>query len=188
MISAKNIDKNSSDTDLLLQYQSSKNQEFLAALFLRYTDLIFGTCMKYLKNEEESKDAVMNIYQELVKKLLSHQVEHFKSWLYIVTKNYCLMKLRKEKNTLTVEFQPTHVQSEDFSHLDHVLNKESHLQQLEKCMERLNEEQHKVIKMFYLDNKCYNEIAETTKMDWGKIRSLIQNGRRNLKICMEKNG
>ena len=44
----------------------------------------------------------------------------------------------------------------------------------------------KTIRLFYLENKCHNEITEMTGMDWNRVRSLIQNGRRNLKNCMEK--
>ena len=160
----------------------------LAKLYLRYTDLVYGTCLKYLKNAETAKDAVMNIYEELHQKLLQHEVENFKSWLYVVTKNHCLMQLRKEKKMITLEFQPAIMQSEDFSHLDSVLAKEQEFKKLEQCLERLPAEQKQAIRLFYIENKCYNEIAEQTAMDWNKVRSVIQNGRRNLKICMEKNG
>jgi RNA polymerase sigma factor (sigma-70 family) len=176
------------DNSLLIAFQESLDQQVLATLFLRYNDLVFGTCMKYLKDEEASQDAVMDIYQELVQKLPQHKVDNFKSWLYVVTKNHCLMQLRKNKKTSTVEFDGQFMQSEDFSHLDNVLDKEQKLQSLENCIEALHDEQKKSIQLFYLENKCYNEIADITGIEWNKVRSLIQNGRRNLKICMEKNG
>lgn len=97
------------------------------------------------------------------------------------------MKLRSDKKMITVEFTSTLVQSEDFSHLDTMLEKENDLKKLEKCIEALPEDQKYSIRYFYMDNKCYNEIAALTGFEWGKVRSLIQNGRRNLKICMEKN-
>jgi RNA polymerase sigma-70 factor (ECF subfamily) len=184
----RHIEKNADDATLLKEFQETLNQQSLATLYLRYSDLVFGTCMKYLKNEESSRDAAMNIYQELVQKLPHHVVDNFKSWLYVVTKNHCLMQLRKDKKSVTVEFQPEIVQSEDFSHLDDILEKERHLQTLEKCIGGLHEHQQVSIRMFYLENKCYNEIADATGLEWNKVRSLIQNGRRNLKICMEENG
>ncbi|MBS1627185.1 MAG: sigma-70 family RNA polymerase sigma factor [Bacteroidetes bacterium] len=184
----KHIENNTSDDDLLKEYQRSHNQQTLAVLYLRYSDLVFGTCMKYFKNPETAQDAVMNIYQELVVKLQTHTVENFKSWLFVVTKNHCLMQLRKDKKTITVEFQPTFMQSEDFSHLDNILEKEKELEKLTNCIDGLNNEQKKIIKLFYLEEKCYNEIVDITGEDWNKVRSLVQNGRRNLKICMEKNG
>ena len=149
---------------------------------------MYGTCLKYLKDAETAKDAVMNIYQELLQKLTQHEIENFKSWLYVVTKNHCLMQLRKGKKMITIEFQPAIMQSEDFEHLDTVLSREQDFKKLEQCLERLPAEQKQAIQLFYLENKCYNEIAEQTGMEWNKVRSLIQNGRRNLKICMEKNG
>ena len=177
-----------SDEELLDEFKKDFGQEWLAQLYLRYTDLVYGVCVKYLKNAEGAKDAVMNIYQELLLTLQTHEVQHFKSWLYVVAKNHCLMQLRKEKKMITVEFTPGVMQSEDFTHLDSVLEKEHELKKLESCIERLPAEQRQSIQLFYLENKCYNEIADQTGYEWNKVRSLIQNGRRNLKICMEKNG
>jgi len=176
------------DEALLLLFKQNNNQQALATLYLRYSELAYGTCLKYLKDAEAAKDAVMNIYTELLQKLPAQEVHHFKSWLYVVVKNHCLMQLRREKTTTIVEFQPAVMQSVDFVHLDDLLDKEAHFITLEQCMEKLNEEQRKAIQLFYLENKCYNEIAEQTAMEWNKIRSLIQNGRRNLKICMEQHG
>jgi RNA polymerase sigma factor (sigma-70 family) len=170
------------------EFKTNFDQELLAQLYLRYSELVYGVCLKYLKDGEKAKDAVMNIYHELFAKLQSHEVTNFKSWLYVVAKNHCLMQLRKEKKVLTVEFTPTIMQSEDFTHLDSVLEKENDLKKLETCIELLPAGQKQAIQLFYLENKCYNEIAEQTGDDWGKVRSLIQNGRRNLKICMENNG
>ena len=173
---------------MLVEFKQTGSQDVLAKLYLRYADLVYGVCLKYLKDGEAAKDAVMNIYQELLQKLPQHEVENFKSWLYVVAKNHCLMQLRKEKKMITVEFQPAVMQSEDFSHLDSVLSREQDFKKLEQCLERLPDEQKKSIQLFYFENKCYNEIVEQTGLDWNKVRSLIQNGRRNLKICMEKNG
>jgi RNA polymerase sigma-70 factor (ECF subfamily) len=176
------------DEELLNAFKENADQEMLAQLYVRYTDLVYGVCMKYLKDAEAAKDAVMNIYQELLTKLQTHKVDNFKNWLYVVTKNHCLMQLRKEKKMVTIEFTPAVMQSENFEHLDSVLEKERELKNLETCIEHLPDEQKQSIKLFYLESKCYNEIAEQTGYEWNKVRSLIQNGRRNLKICMEKNG
>ena len=176
------------DEELLSLYKKNTDQQTLATLYLRYTDLVYGVCLKYLKDAESAKDAVMNIYQELLTKLLTNEVQNFKSWLYVLAKNHCLMQLRKEKKMITVEFTPTVMQSENFEHLDSVLEKENEFKKLEFCIEHLPAEQKQSVQLFYLENKCYNEIAAQTGYEWNKVRSLIQNGRRNLKICMEKNG
>jgi len=189
MIALKSIAQHTgSDEELLTTYQSTKSQNILAALYLRYTDLVYGVCLKYFKDGETAKDAVMNIYEVLVKKLQTHTIETFKPWLYTVAKNYCLMQLRKIKKTKVVEFHTEFMQSEDFTHLDNMLAKEKILAQLEICVEGLSNDQKESVRMFYVENKCYNEIAAVTGKDWSKVRSLIQNGRRNLKICIEQNG
>lgn len=177
-----------SDAELLDYYKQHEQQDTLVQLFLRYNDLVYGTCVKYLGNQETAKDAVMNIYQELIEKVKLHEIENFKSWLYVVTKNHCLLQLRKNKKLETTELNASVVQSEDFSHLEKVFEKERQLDKLSACMQKLNEEQRQTVRLFYLESKCYNEISVLTGFDWNKVRSLVQNGRRNLKICMEDNG
>jgi RNA polymerase sigma-70 factor (ECF subfamily) len=177
-----------SDKELVHLYKQSADMKVLAELYGRYMDLLYGLCLKYLKDPEASRDAVMHIFEELVVKLKKHEVENFKSWLYTLAKNHCLMQLRTPKNLKTTEFKTDLVQSEEDLHLNGVLTREGNLQKMERCLQTLSAEQKITIEMFYLQNKCYNEIAETTGIEWNKVRSYIQNGRRNLKICMEKSG
>ena len=160
----------------------------LAQLYLRYTELIYGVCLKYLKVPESAGDAVMNIYLELLVSLPRHQVENFRGWLYVFARNHCLMQLRKGKKGVMLPLQDDFMQSEDYSHLDNILEKELELTRLEQCIGKLPERQKLSIRRFYLENKCYKDISVETGMTWDTVRSLIQNGRRNLKICMEKNG
>lgn len=187
MVPVRKIEHKASDDDLLQEYQSTLHQISLSILYLRYTDLVYGICMKYLKDAEASKDGVMNIYLDLVAKLQTQKVNNFKSWLYGVAKNHCLMQLRKSKQAIVLEFQTDLMQADDFLYLDTILEKEKELQKLEKCINELDSKQNEIIKLFYLENKCYSEIATTTGLEWNKVRSILQNGRRNLKICMEKN-
>jgi RNA polymerase sigma factor (sigma-70 family) len=174
------------DRELVSLFRTSQNMDVLAVLFQRYMDLLYGVCLKYLKQPETAKDAVMQIFEELVAKLPKHEVENFKSWLYTLAKNYCLMQLRTPKNLKTTEFNPDSMQLEEEVHLNGIQVKEENLQKLERCLQTLSLEQKKTVELFYLQNKCYKEIAEATGIEWNKVRSFIQNGRRNLKICMEK--
>ena len=174
-----------SDTELVQLYRSTADLNVLSNLYQRYMDLIYGVCLKYLKDPEAAKDAVINIYEELIPKLKQHEVTNFKSWLHTLSRNHCLMQLRKEKGHTTVEIPETFMQSEEMLHLTAVQEKEEQLNSMEKCMEQLPAEQKTCVTLFYLEGKCYNEITEQTGIDWNKVRSYIQNGRRNLKLCME---
>jgi RNA polymerase sigma factor (sigma-70 family) len=174
-----------SDAELVHQYQQNGDLAVLGDLYNRYMELVYGVCLKYLKEPENAQDCVMAIFEELVTKLQKHQVENFKSWLYTLAKNHCLMKLRSDKNKGTVKMADEFMQSEENLHLQDVLDREEHFQQLEYCMGQLNGDQRCVIELFYLQGKCYNEIAAQTGLEWKNVRSYIQNGRRNLKICME---
>ena len=183
----KNISStNQSDTELVLLYRQSGDLKVLGELYQRYMELVFGVCLKYLKEPERSQDAVMQIFEELVSKLKKHEVENFRGWLHQVAKNYCLMQLRTPKNLKTVELPALLMQNEEDVHLNGVMEKEENFQKLEKCRAILPDEQRTMIKLFYLDGRCYNEIVEITGYNWNHVRSSIQNGRRNLKLCMEK--
>ncbi len=187
----KNISSNQiSDKELVLNYKQSGEMNILSSLYQRYMDLVFGVCLKYFKDAERSKDAVMDIFEELAKKLKNHDVDNFKGWLHVLAKNHCLMQLRSPKNKKVVEFNPAFMQNEQNMHLNGEANehvqKETQLTVMQECIDVLPQEQKESVELFYLQNKCYNEIAEITGQDWNKIRSYIQNGRRNLKICMEE--
>jgi RNA polymerase sigma factor (sigma-70 family) len=184
----KKISRNPlTDKELIAQYKESGDMAVLGELYQRYMELVYGVCLKYLKDAETAKDSVIQIFEELVSKLKRHEVENFKGWLHQVAKNHCLMLLRTPKNLKTVEFKAELVQNEENVHLNGVLEKEENFKKLEYCLGTLTDEQQQVIRMFYLEGKCYNEIAEITGQDWNQVRSFIQNGRRNLKICIEKN-
>ncbi len=183
----KNISHTSlSDKELVALYKQSGDMAVLGELYQRYMELVYGVCLKYYKEPETAKDSVMLIFEELVQKLKRHEVDNFKGWLHQLAKNHCLMQLRTPKNLKTVEFKPELVQSEADAHLNGVMEKEENFKKMEYCLGTLVTEQRETIKLFYLEGKCYNEIVDITGQEWNQVRSLIQNGRRNLKICMEK--
>ena len=186
----KNISSNeTTDKELVAAFKQSGDTNYLSTLYQRYMDLVFGVCLKYFKDAERCKDAVMDIYEELNTKLKLHEVDNFKGWLHVLARNYCLMQLRSPRNMKTTEFKADFMQSAENTHLNgEVLEKESNFVKLEQCLDTLTDEQRQSVQLFYLENKCYNEIAEITGFDWNKVRSYIQNGRRNLKLCMDEKG
>lgn len=182
----KNISNNQlTDAELVSAYKQSGNSNVVGELFQRYMELVYGVCLKYLKNADDAQDSVISIFEELVVKLQRHEVDNFRGWLYALSKNHCLMRLRSEKKQTTVNFDVELMQSEENVHLNGELEKEENFKKLDYCIGQLQSDQRKVIELFYLQNKCYNEIAEITGMEWNKVRSYIQNGKRNLKICMD---
>ena len=177
-----------SDSELVFHYKQTTDQKYLAALYQRYADLVYGVGLKYLKDAEASADAGLDIYEELVSKVLKHEIDFFKGWLHTLTRNHCLMKLRSQKNKRTVDLPDQLMQTEETVHLNGVMEKENQLTLMEGCIEQLNPDQKKVVQLFYLEEKCYNDISTITGLEWNMVRSHIQNGRRNLKLCMEQHG
>lgn len=169
-----------------MEYRNGGDTNVLGDLYQRYMELVYGVCLKYLKDDENARDAVISIYEELVVKLRKYEVQNFKAWVYQLSKNHCLMQLRSEKKFKKADTDVSIMQNEDEVHLNGVMEKEEHFKHMYYCLEKLVPEQKLVVELFYLQGKCYNEIADTTGIEWNKVRSFIQNGRRNLKICMDK--
>jgi RNA polymerase sigma-70 factor (ECF subfamily) len=179
-----------SDLELIAEYKNTENKLFIGILYKRYSHLVLGLSLKYLKNEDEAKDAVMQIFEKLFKDLLKHQVEFFKSWLYTYSKNFCLMIIRTRQSKLKKEIELENnadlfMETESGLHLNKAEEKEKQFVALENAINDLKDEQKKCIDLFYLKEKSYVEIAEITGFTINEVKSYIQNGKRNLKIKLE---
>ncbi len=172
------------DTELLEKFYSDNDNQWLGIVLQRYTLLLLGVCMKYLKNEEESKDAVQQIFLKAITELGKYRVVYIKSWLYMVARNHCLMKLRDKHVFISVEEKTQLVATE--TDQKEIADKETTLTLLENSMEELNPEQKTCVTLFYLQKKSYQEIVEITGFNLLQVKSYIQNGKRNLKILVEK--
>lgn len=178
-----------SDSELLQQYLNTGNLEILGELYNKYIHLVYGVCLKYLNNREESKDAVNKIFENLITEIPKFEIQNFRTWLYVVTKNYCLMEIRKnkaDKKRFEKYSDDFFMESTDISHPideapDSMLEKH-----LKSCIEKLKKEQQNCIQMFYYEKKCYKEISLELNIEENKVKSYIQNGKRNLKICIEQ--
>jgi len=172
------------ELERISQYKKNGDQETMGLIYKPYMSLIFGVCLKYLKNQDEAKDAVMSIYEIVSQKILKHDVKKFRPWLYVVAKNYCFDQLRKKSNKLAKE------KDAEFMYSSHVFHpnesKESELSQLESCLQELDIDQKNCIQAFYYKEKSYQAISDELEISWNRVRSWIQNGRRMLKNCMER--
>jgi len=193
MIKSLNKYSSISDSNLISLYKEEENKEIIGELYKRYTKFVFLVSMKYLKNEDESQDSVMQIFENLFSDLLNHQVNNFKSWLYMVTRNHCLMKLRKNQKKLKNQ-QELKKDTENFMENDinsHLLNdekEEDKVETVQDAINQLNKEQKECVILFYIENKSYSEITEMTNYPLKKVKSYIQNGKRNLKNILAKAG
>ncbi len=185
-IGAKHPEK--TDEELLGRYQDSGNLDLLGELYARHMHLVYGVSLKYLGDPEDAKDATMQIFEKLISELSGQEVRHFKSWLYVLTKNHCLMQLRSKKSgekrleglKTEVEFMES---GDDLHPIDR--NDPSIEQALRECMDKLKDEQKECIELFYYRKMCYREISGSLGMAEKKVKSFLQNGKRNLKICLE---
>ena len=180
---SKNL-RDADDSELLSAYRESGDLSVLGRLYEKRMPLVFGVCLKYLHDEELAKDAVMGIFEELIEKAKQHDVKQFQSWLYVVSRNYCLMQLRSGKKAEMISLDGLMEFTPFLHHTDD--NREVVMTTLEDCMKKLPQNQRQSIDLFYLKEKCYKEIADVTGFSLNEVKSYIQNGKRNLKICMEK--
>ena len=158
-------------------------------LFKRYTHLTLGLCLKYLKDKQLAEDAVMNIFEKLIEDLKKHEIHNFKSWLFTYSRNFCLMQLRKKSKEISIDEVQNYHDSlmESQQDLHPIDEKENQLQNLEKALNELKKEQKECVELFYLKEKTYIEVAEETGYELKKVKSYIQNGKRNLMIQLSKN-
>lgn len=175
------------DEELVIEYQRSEDSVFVGELFERYTHVVYLVCMKYLKNPAESEDMSMQVFEKLMKDLKKYEVRSFKYWLHTVTKNQCLVLLDKKKRERAKEDQMREtgqglMESGPNSYLnDEDDLQEVHLTYLEQALTKLNLEQRHCLELFYLQQKSYQEVSDSTGYSMKQVKSYIQNGKRNLK-------
>jgi RNA polymerase sigma factor (sigma-70 family) len=174
-----------SDQELLNRFYTDNNKEWLGILLQRYTLLLLGVCMKYLKNEEAARDAVQQIFLKAITELGKYRVDYFKSWLYMIAKNHCLMQFR-EKNRHPVELNDQLQLPVDNDRLPEIREKEKLLDWMQEGLQSLNAEQQQCVTLFYLQKKSYHQISIETGFSLLQVKSFIQNGKRNLRAMIER--
>lgn len=179
-------EKDATDEEMLALFKETGDAEILGRLYDRYLHLVYGVCLKYLKNEEDARDAGMQIFEKLLKEAPRHEVERFKPWLHVLTKNYCLGLLRKNKRHDEAELRHMYYPEGEPDGRAEAIAREAMLNDLEEGLEELPHEQATCLRFFYLENRSYKDISDMTGYDLKKVKSYIQNGKRNLKIYLEK--
>jgi RNA polymerase sigma factor (sigma-70 family) len=180
-----------SDEELIIQYHATQNQSLASEIFNRYTHLVFGVCLKYLGDEEDAKDAVMQVMEQVLSQAPKQEIKVFKAWLFTVTKNHCLMQLRREKSgsrmkvELLRELEQEFMEIPQAMHLYDVNEQEKKEERLHDALQKLGTEQKTCIALFYFEDKSYKEISEMTGYDMNAVKSHIQNGKRKLSILMD---
>ena len=170
-----------SEQEKIQHYIQTGELKWVGELYKDYIHLVYGVCLKYLKNKNDAEDAVSQIFEKLIVDLKKHEVTNFKSWLFVLTKNYCLMELRKVKR-----IENSSIEDMEFALPVHQEEEAVDETGLADCVQQLKEKQKKCIELFYISEMCYQDISEELHVTLNEVKSAIQNGKRNLKICLEK--
>jgi RNA polymerase sigma factor (sigma-70 family) len=173
------------DNDLLAQYYATRDAAWLGHLLERYTLLLLGVCMKYLKDEQEARDAVQQVFLKVLTDAGRFKIDFFKSWIYMVAKNHCLMKLRGAQSHRVQDIDAHPHVADDGDH-EELLANEHTFGLLESALTELGPEQRQCVTLFYLEKKSYQQISESTGYSPMQVKSYIQNGKRNLRILLER--
>jgi RNA polymerase sigma factor (sigma-70 family) len=174
-----------SDAGLLELYEENHDRQWIGILLERYTLLLLGVCMKYLKDETEAKDCVQQIFLKVLTEAGKYRIDYFKSWLYMVAKNHCLMKLR-EKGGKGLRELNEDIPAAGDTDKNELYQTDQTYDLLEEAIQELNEEQRQCVILFYLQKNSYTQIADKTGYSMMQVKSYIQNGKRNLKIVLER--
>ena len=185
-----NNQKEITDEELIREFSLNGDLEILGKLYSRYMHFVYGVCLKYLKNRDEASDAVMQIFEKLITDIPKQEILNFRNWLHVVTRNYCLMQLRAEKSKKEKidEWINDPLVFMENSYAMHPIDEDNPVpgKKLEECIEKLKAEQKLCISLFYFENRSYRDISVSTGLDESKIKSHLQNAKRNLKICLEE--
>ncbi|WP_436417442.1 RNA polymerase sigma factor [Petrimonas sulfuriphila] len=175
---------NLSNEELFERYKKGRQTMYFHELFRRYIPMLYGLCLKYLGNGPDAQDAVMDLFEDLNQKITNYEISNFHSWLYTVAKNHCLLKIRKDKHVFFEDINESVMENGDFfTPLDEEkVNEEKSA--LDYCMAKLGAEQRTSIEYFYHEDKSYADIVSLTGYTLEKVKSYIQNGKRNLKNCI----
>lgn len=179
-----------SDAALLKGFQTEQKRPYVAELFGRYRHLVFGVAYKYLKNREEAEDMVSYVFSLILEKLPGKEVRSFKQYLYGMVRNECLAKHRRIKKeqekqqewAVLEKNNPQFMENESYMHL---INEKSLEDVVQQAMQELGDEQRVCVFHFFFEGKSYKEIADITGFEVKKVKSYLQNGKRNLKKKLE---
>jgi len=178
--------KNLSPNELIKRYCSFKDEIALAELYRSVLHLTFGISLKYLKNKMEAEDLVSDLYLKLQIDLCRFNILDFPAWVSMVTRNMALSQLRSKSRKPSEEPLENFMEMASVDHLVEVEEKETLLLSLEQCLEQLQGHQKQCVQLFFLENKSYSQIQEMTQLDFKSVKTHLQNGKRMLRILMEK--
>ena len=187
MFSKKHISR-LSDEEALKSYKDSGNTEYFGELYNRYIPLLYGIGLKYLNEADKAEDAVMQLFEDLLPKMAQYDISVFRTWIHTVMKNHCLQLLQKENREIIVDFNTEIMESDEILHLFDEENEDQVKKELlKRCIKKLPVEQRIAIIRFFMEEMSYADISNSTEYSLKQVKSYIQNGKRNLKICIEKN-
>lgn len=176
-----------SDDELLVQYQMTRNNQWLSILLERYTMLLLGYCMKNLKDEELAKEAVQQVQLKVFESAAKQKVEFFRAWIVQIAKNECSMQFRHQQKLLKDIIL---VDLEEFPQPDHTAERERGrlLDHLPAALNQVSAAQRECLTLFYLNDLSYKDITQKTGYSYKEIKSHIQNGKRALKNILKNHG
>ena len=180
------LHKHITDQELLERFYADRDNQWLGILLERYTLLLLGVCMKYLKNEEQARDSVQQIFLKAITELQKYKVEYFKSWIYMVAKNHCLMQLRDKPGKNTIEVRDSIPAETIETDKESLLLNEKTYEYMDEALKELNADQQLCVTLFYMEKKSYQQIADQTGYSMMQVKSHIQNGKRNMRLLIEK--
>ena len=179
--------KHTTDQQLLDNFYADHDPEWLGILLPRYTLLLLGVCMKYLKNEDEARDCVQQIFLKVITELNKYKVDFFKSWIYMVAKNHCLMKLRDGHGKIPVELTERHMSTiDEKTDSEYLVHNDRAIELMAEALQSLSAEQQQCVTLFYLQKSSYQQISDVTGFTMMQVKSYIQNGKRNLRLMIEQ--
>ena len=171
------------DKDILRLLEARQYSEAFAPLLERFKDKVFRLACSILHNETHAEDATQDVFVKIWKALPTyHGGASLSTWIYAITRNTCLTELKRRDRHPAVSLQePAMEAASAWIPALQSADPEPGLEMdVETLLAKLPENYRRVITLFYLEQKAYEEAARMLGIPLGTVKTLLFRAKKEL--------
>lgn len=175
------------DEKVILQHLKGGSREALSLLWQAHSANVLNLAFRMMKDRDEAEDILMDIFVQIPKKIQGFQGQSaLATWLYRLTVNACLMKLRAQKRHRELEEEKLDVIIEEVLGKDDAKNEHFDAELLEMSLNALNAETRSMLWLKDAEDLDVKDLAEIYKMPEGTIKARLSRARHFVKNYLKE--
>jgi RNA polymerase sigma-70 factor, ECF subfamily len=168
------------DADIHERLQAKQYREALALLLPRYRDKVFRLCFSMLRDRAQAEDVTQDIFLRIWRALPGYGAQAaLSTWIYAISKNACLSELRKRKPTVSIDQNEDEYNAE-VAALAAPDPDDSATVSVSQVLDKLPERYRQAVTLFYMEDKSYEQTAESLGLPLGTVKALLHRARKRL--------